>query len=213
MKKIILCLTLLSICLITFAQKDKQAKEILDKTATVFKKSDGINAGFNIIGFSKNGIKNGSDQGTIRLKGNNFMLETSNTITWFDGHTQWSYLIASEEVNISNPTPEELQNINPYSLLNIYQQGYDYKYNGTKTFKGKQVYEVVLIPTNKKQDLASITLLISKTYQPLYIKLEQKDKARSEITATSFTTEQKFSDSLFKFDKKKYPEAEIIDLR
>ena len=61
------------------------------------------------------------------LKGNRFYLNSGGIQSWFDGTTQWSYLESSEEVNVSNPTPEELQTINPYALLSIYKSGYNYK--------------------------------------------------------------------------------------
>lgn len=213
MRKITLCLILLLLCSTAFAQKEKQAKEILDKASSTLKKAGGIKAEFNITAFGRNGKKTASEKGNIRIKGPNFILETSSSVSWFDGHTQWSYLIASDEVNISNPTSEELQSINPYSLLNIYRQGYDYKLGGIKTINGKDGYEVILIPTDSKQNIAKIVLFITKTYQPFYINIEQRDGSKSEIIVTSYQTGQSYPDSLFKFDKKKYPNTEIIDLR
>lgn len=194
-------------------QTDKQAKNVLDKTSAAFTQAKGIKAVFSIRNTSKNGDNAGSGEGTILLKGERFFLETEGTLTWFDGKTQWSYLTSSEEVNISNPTPEELQTINPYALLDMYRFGYNYKYNGIKAKKGKQGYEVVLTPLDKKQDVRSITLFVSKSYQPLSIVIEQKDKAKSEITVMSYQTNQTLSDNTFRFDRTKYPEAEIIDLR
>ena len=132
--------------------------------------------------------------------------------SWFDGKTQWSYLESSEEVNVSNPTPEELQTINPYALLSIYKNGYNYKYAGTKSCNGKQGFEVILTPENK-QDITSITLFVSQTYQPLYIKVEQNNKSANEIIVTSYQTNQPLDNTTFKFDKKKFPNAEVIDLR
>ena len=61
----------------------------------------------------------GTGNGTLLLKGNQFYLNSGGIQSWFDGKTQWSYLESSEEVNVSNPTPEELQTINPYALLSI----------------------------------------------------------------------------------------------
>jgi len=43
--------------------------------------------------------------------------------------------------------------------------------------------------------------------------MEQRDKSRSEITVTSYQTALKYADSMFVFDKKLYPHAEVIDLR
>lgn len=189
----------LSPCL--FAQKDKQAREVLDQTAAALKQAEGIRATFG-----------GTAEGILLLKGNKFYLESGGIQSWFDGKTQWSYLKSSEEVNISNPTPEELQTINPYALLSIYKNGYNYKYAGVKTRNGKQGYEVILTP-EKKESIASITLFVTRAYRPVYIKVEQTDRSVNEIIVSSFLTRQPLDDAVFRFDKKKYPEAEIIDLR
>ena len=146
------------------------------------------------------------------LKGNRFYLNSGGIQSWFDGTTQWSYLESSEEVNVSNPTPEELQTINPYALLSIYKSGYNYKYTGIKSRNSKQGFEVILTPENK-QDITSITLFVSQTYQPLYIKVEQSNKSANEIIVTSYQTNQPLDNATFKFDKKKFPNAEVIDLR
>ena len=119
---------------------------------------------------------------------------------------------SSDEVNISTPTPEELQGINPYSLLSLYKSGYNYKYAGMKTRNGKQGYEVTLTP-EKKQEIASITLFVSKTYEPLYIKILQSNKTVNEIIVSSYQTHQPLDNESFRFDKRKYPNAEVIDLR
>lgn len=214
MKKLNLYLLLaLFTTLSAYAQTDKQARDVLDKTSAAFTQAGGIKAVFTIQNTNKNGGNAGSGKGVILLKGERFFLNTEGTLTWFDGKTQWSYLTSSDEVNVSNPTPEELQSINPYALLDMYRKGYGYKYNGIKTKGGKQGYEIVLTPLNKKQDIRSIALFVSKNYQPLSIVIEQKDKTKSEITVSSYQTNLSFPDSTFRFDPTKYPEAEVIDLR
>ena len=148
------------------------------------------------------------------MKGEKFVLKTSDIITWFDGKTQWSYLTQNDEVNISTPTEAELQGLNPYALLYLYKKGFDYELGKVADFHGKQVYEVILTATDKKQDLSRIVLYVVKsTYQPVYIKVEQRDGSRSEITITRYQTGLKLSDSVFVFNKQQYPTAEIIDLR
>lgn len=200
-RKIYLLALALSLALSVFAQKDKQAREVLDKTADALKQAEGVRATFG-----------GTSQGTLLLKGERFYLSSGGIQSWFDGKTQWSYLEDSEEVNVSNPTPEELQTINPYALLSIYKNGYNYKYAGVKSRNGKQGYEVILTP-EKKQDIASITLFVSKTYQPVYIKVEQSNKSVNEIMVNSYHTHQPLDNATFTFDKKKFPNAEVIDLR
>lgn len=195
-----------------FVYGQKSPKEILDNTASAFKKAGGIETSFNIKVFS-NGTLSGESTGIIKLKGEKFLLETPDAITWFDGETQWTYLTNSEEVNITNPTEEELQEINPYALLSIYQQGYNATTGKTKTFKGKSISEVILTAIDRKQNLQTITLYINNNYQPVYIEAKLGDGSRNEITVTGYKTGEKYKDSLFAFDEKKYPDAEIIDLR
>ena len=201
MKRTYLLVLILFLSVSLSAQKDKQAREILDKTTNALQQAGGIRATFG-----------GTGNGTLLLKGNQFYLNSGGIQSWFDGKTQWSYLESSEEVNVSNPTPEELQTINPYALLSIYKNGYNYKYAGTKSRNGKQGFEVILTPENK-QDITSITLFVSQTYQPLYIKVEQNNKSANEIIVTSYQTNQARDNATFKFDKKKFPNAEVIDLR
>ncbi len=38
-------------------------------------------------------------------------------------------------------------------------------------------------------------------------------QTRNEITVTDYQTRLNYADSIFSFDKKQYPNAEIIDLR
>ena len=189
MKRTYLLVLILFLSVSLSAQKDKQAREILDKTANALQQAGGIRATFG-----------GTGNGTLLLKGNQFYLNSGGIQSWFDGKTQWSYLESSEEVNVSNPTPEELQTINPYALLSIYA--------GTKSRNGKQGFEVILTPENK-QDITSITLFVSQTYQPLYIKVEQSNKSANEIIVTSYQTNQPLDNATFK----KFPNAEVIDLR
>ena len=195
-------------------QQQSQAKAVLEKTAEAFKKAGGVRADFTLKAVN-DGRLEGRENGIIQLKGEKFMLKTSETTTWFDGKTQWSYMVRNDEVNVSNPTQEELQQINPYTFLYMYQKGFSYKLGATKTFRGKSVWEVVLTARDKKQELERITLFVTKdTYEPLYILLQQRgQQTRNEITVTSYQTGQNYTDRVFTFDKKQYPNAEVIDLR
>ena len=195
-------------------QQQSQAKVILDKTAEAFRKAGGVKADFTVKAVT-NGLVEGAENGTIQLKGEKFVLKTSDIITWFDGKTQWSYMTKNDEVNVSTPTQEELQQINPYTFLYMYQKGFSYKLGTVKTFQGKAVWEVVLTADDKKQELESITLYVTKNaYEPVYIQLQQRgQKTRNEITVTAYQTGLDYADDVFTFDRKAYPTAEVIDLR
>ena len=195
-------------------QQQSQAKAVLDKTAEAFRKAGGVKADF-IVKAVTNGLAEGGESGIIQRKGEKFVLKTSDMVTWFDGKTQWSYVAKNDEVNVSNPTQEELQQINPYTFLYIYQKGFSYKLGAAKTFRGKSFWAEVLTAKDRKQELERITLYVTKdAYEPLYILLQQRgQQTRSEITVTNYLTRQNYADNVFVFSRKQYPNAEIIDLR
>mgnify|MGYP003413553207 FL=1 len=192
-------LALLPFCI--SAQTDTKAAEVLDNLLEDLSKSSGIRVDFG-----------GSETGFLLLKGEKFYLNNGNIQSWYDGKTQWSYVVATEEVNISHPTLEELQGINPYLILMRYKTDFNYAYKGSQTRNGVKGHEIVLTPKHSGQSEV-IRVFISKTYHPLAMKMEQNGKTSSEINVTSYKTDQKLEDGMFRFNKSLFPNAEIIDMR
>ena len=205
-------LLLLLVCPVA-AQQSAEAARVLDNAAQAFEKAGGVKADFTMEAFQR-GASMGTASGEIELKGEKFFLNTSDHLSWFNGKTQWTYLPSSDEVTITTPTEAELQTINHYALLNIYKKGFAYQLGDKKTFLGKSIYEVLLSSTNKQSDMTKIVLYIEKgTYQPLYIGVELRDNSRNIIQINRYQSGLKFDDSMFVFDKKKYPNVEVIDIR
>lgn len=215
MRKYIFSVLIALLSLPVIAQQGQsQAKVVLDKAAEAFRKAGGVKVDFTVKAVNGSQVE-GTENGTIRLKGEKFVLKTSEMTTWFDGKTQWSYLSRNDEVNVSNPTQEELQQINPYTFLYMYQKGFTLRLGKVTTFRGNPVWEVILTANTKKQDLERITLYVTKSaYQPIFIQLQQRgQKTLNEITVTDYQTHLDFAEDVFAFDRKQYPTAEVIDLR
>ena len=191
-------LALLPYCI--SAQTDTKAAEVLDKVLEDLS-DNGIRADFE-----------GSETGFLLLKGEKFYLNNGNVQSWYDGKTQWSYVADTEEVNISHPTLEELQGINPYLILMRYKTDFNYTYKGSQTRNGVKGHEIVLTPKHSEQSEV-IRVFISKTYHPLAMKMEQNGQTLSEINVISYKTDQKLEDGMFRFNKSLFPNAEIIDMR
>ena len=51
------------------------------------------------------------------LSGKRLKLSTPQLITWYDGKTQWNYIVNANEVDVSYPTKKEMTTLNPYSFL------------------------------------------------------------------------------------------------
>lgn len=201
MKKLFFTLTALLLPFCLAAQNEDKAREILEKVVATFNKEGCIQIDFD-----------GTESGSMIMKGEKFYLHSNHIQSWYDGQTLWSYVADTEEVNVSHPTNEDLQSINPYFILTNYQNHFTCQYRGTTDYEGKQVYEIELTPRNNANS-EKVILKISKSYNPASITIEKNGKTISDINIRSLQKQQQIKDQVFRFNKSLYPNAEIIDLR
>lgn len=207
----ILLLTVLGALIAAETVRAQSARSILDKTATKLKGSGGLQATFEATTF-KGLSPQGTAVGTIRVQGNRFQIDSDQMSTWFDGTTQWSLLAGSNEVNLTTPTPEEIQQINPYTFVDLYKSGYRLSVSDA-TYQGKSCYEVRMVATRQGSSISEMRITIDRSsYLPHSIRIrEGTDWTR--IRVKSLATGKSWADSVFRFDSKKHPGMEIIDLR
>ncbi|MDR2622254.1 MAG: hypothetical protein LBC48_06690, partial [Dysgonamonadaceae bacterium] len=209
MKKIVI-IVILCTGLFSFAtaQKDAKAKELLDKSSTALSSAGDIHTYFTMnIKDVINKNSQGFD-GTIQMKGNKFKIDTPDQSIYFDGKTQWVYQKSYDEVNVSEPTGEEIQALNPKLIFSVYKKNCNYKYVGNKTdIKMRKVQEVSIFP--QKGEITQINVQINETdYFPVMFHLFYKNKIENIIYINKYQTKQNFSDSQFVFDRKQYPNVE-----
>lgn len=179
-----------------------QARAILDKTSKVIGHKSGVSASFTL-----NNPTTGNVSGTIAVKGGKFNARTPQAIVWFNGKTQWTYMKKTQEVNVTTPTQAQQMSMNPYTFINLYKTGY----NMTLT-QNAQSYEVHLTAQNKKRTVQELYISINKkSYVPSRIKMRQ-NSTWSTITVSNFKAKNQ-PNSLFTFNQKDFPQAEVIDLR
>ena len=202
MKKIIAITLLMAMTISLHAQNAATARKILGRTAAVISSKGGATANFTITG-----TKTGTVNGSLAIKGRMFHAVTPQSIIWYNGKTQWTYLKANEEVNVSTPNEAKQMSMNPYRFINMYQSGY----NLSMTDKGKG-YWVHLTAQNKQRSVQEVYILINKkNYHPSTIKMRHVN-SWSTITVKNLKT-GKLPNSLFTFNAKDYPHAEVVDLR
>ncbi len=179
-----------------------QARAILDKTSKVIGHKSGVSASFTL-----NNPTTGNVSGTIAVKGGKFNARTPQAIVWFNGKTQWTYTKKNNEVNISTPTQAQQQMMNPYTFINVYKTGYN-----MSSAKAGANYEVHLVAQNQKRSIQEMYVTVnSKTYVPSRVKMKHNGRWYT-VTISNFSA-KKQPDSLFTFNSKDYPSAEVIDLR
>lgn len=192
----------LMLCSAILAIKAQTATQVLDKTAAVVGRSSGCSAAF-----TASSAKYGTTSGTIAIKGSKFHARTPQAIVWFDGKTQWSYLKQNEEVNISTPTQAQQMRMNPMTFIHIYKTGYTQRMT-----KQKGSYFITLTAKNKKRTVQQMQIWInSRSYVPTKIRMRQGN-SWTTITVRNFSAAAQ-PNSLFRFNAKDFPNAEVIDLR
>lgn len=202
MKKTAIILLLLMLALGVSAQQAAQARKVLDKTAAIVGHKGGATANFKV-----SSAKVGTATGSISIKGNMFQARAEEAIVWYNGKTQWSYLKSTDEVNVTTPTEAQRMRMNPYTFITMYKQGYTLG----MTQQGSN-YQVHMVAQNKQRTVQEVYLTISKaTYKPSIIKMRE-GQTWTTITISNFQTKN-LSNSLFSFNAKDFPTAEIVDLR
>ena len=165
MRKTILTMALLLLVAVTAGAQT--AQQVLDKCVKAVSVDAGVSANFTMTS-----AQYGDAQGTIAIKGKKFHMTSNVSNMWFDGQTLWTYMAKNEEVNISTPTQQQLQSLNPYNFIGLYKQGYQ----STMTTSAS-AFNVHLTSTNAAHKIKEAFLTIDKTsYQPREIKLLQGTK-------------------------------------
>jgi len=226
MKKITLyAFLLLGITTTAFAQKDAEAKAILNQVSAKYKAFNIVKSDFTFV------IDNQQDQSTITQQGtivvqsktNKYRLSlysqdpTAKTqvvqeiIT--DSRTQWTYNKKDKEVQV-NKVDNADQNFNPAQIFTMYEKGYKYIYTGSETLKGR-VYQIIdLTPEDIDKSYFKIRLMIDKTKKQIYSALIfDKSGNKYNYTIDTFTPNVQVPESTFTFDAKAHPGVEVVDLR
>lgn len=209
---LLLWLLCLPLCLSaqTAAQSSQQVTplELLQRVEAKLKQVPAAEVRFSLRDASGNNYP-----GVLCLQGDCFRLTTDGVVTWFDGKTQATYLESSQEVNLSEPTQEELQSIHPYAWLSIYQRDYRPKFR--EGSEGGKEHVVVLTATNPKQELLCMMLFIDKAGDRLArMSLAYRGGETVVITIQQFKAQTTpWPASMFTFDAKAYPDVEVVDLR
>lgn len=214
MRKFMLTIAALLLFSFSHAQSSAKSKSMLDQASQRYEKSEGIKLVFTMNTIDADGTKYEPQPITAFVKGNKFKLNLPYATTWFDGKTQWVLLNDANEVNISTPSADELSIISPLALLNMYKSGYILKEAVSKTINGQEVAEIEMTPTDKTQDLRTISISINKkTNVVAEVKFTLKNGLHNKLTISEFNINEKYPNELFSFNKLNHPGVEVIDLR
>lgn len=216
MKRSLILILSTTLFFISFAhsQSSAESKTLLDNAYQQFEKSNGVKLSFILTTKDANGDIYEPQNGTAFIKQDKFKLDLPYATTWFNGTTQWVLLNDANEVNISNPTPQELISISPLALLNLYKTGYNLGKPINKTVKGKELIQIEMSPIDKSQEFKTLIIVLDKNNNNVTnVSFTTKDGINNSLMITSYQIDNNFSNDMFTFNKYNYPGVEVIDLR
>ncbi|MES2266607.1 MAG: outer membrane lipoprotein carrier protein LolA [Bacteroidota bacterium] len=205
-----------------FAQKDNDAKLILNKLSKQYRSYDAVKTDYSLTVDNQQANVKQTFNGTLiaQSKTNKYKVIAYAAGTKkvmqdiiSDGKNQWTYLKDANEVQLSAADNSE-EGFNPAKIFTMYEKGYKYIYTGQQKLAGK-IYQVIdLTPEDSKKTFFKVRLMIDKVKNQLYsAQIFDKNGSKYTYTLRTFTPNYKVAESAFVFDKKTYPGVEVVDLR
>jgi outer membrane lipoprotein-sorting protein len=225
MKRLFIYILLSTLTIATaFAQKDADAKVILNKLSKQYRSYDAVKTDFTLTIDNQQANVKETQTGTLisRSKTNKYKVtlyaagKAKPTVTQdiiSDGKNQWTFLKDANEVQLSTADNSE-EGFNPSQIFTMYEKGYKYIYTSQQKIAGK-IYQVIdLTPEDSKKSFFKVRLLIDKVKNQLYsAQIFDKNGSTYTYALRTFTPNYKVAETAFVFDKKAYPGVEVVDLR
>ncbi|HOP03027.1 MAG TPA: outer membrane lipoprotein carrier protein LolA [Tenuifilaceae bacterium] len=211
-------LTLLLLCVVGFvsiAQVAPLGKDIIKDFSVKLQSYSSIKATFT---FTLENLQEGltdTHDGSIALKGKNYLLDLMGMQVYFNGETKWQFIPEANEVTISKPTSVDGGFFDdPTQIFQDYEKDFKSKFIGEKVEADQSIYEVDLYPVDLSVSYSIIKLQFNKrTLVPISIKYQGKDGNNYIIDIKKFEPDVAIEATEFVFDTTKHTGIEIVDMR
>lgn len=206
--------TLIAICSFVFANaQDEKSQAILDKLSSKMKGYKSFYIEFSAtIKNSANGT-NQTETGKGWVKGEKFTATYGENTIISNGVKTWTIVKEEKTVYQTDASGSDEESINPKKLMTIWESGFKNKYEKEDKLNNEAVHVINLYPKNPaKVEYHTIVLYISKATNELKkAVMKTKDGTTMTYTVTKFQANPTVEDSMFVFDKKKYPGYTVIE--
>jgi len=194
-----------------YAQKDADAKRVLDRVSQKYKSLKAIEADFSLAMENENAGIQESQIGKIFMQSDMYRIETEDIIRTCDKKSVWTCFIEEEEVQVNEFDPEEGE-LSPAQLFRIYEEGFKYGINEKESGSGMTVID--LVPEDKDNPYFKIRLSVNNRTNMIDkgVVLE-KSGTRYTYNMTNINTGRSFESDFFSLKESDYPGFEWTDLR
>ena len=195
-------------------KNDPDAKRILDGVSVKFKTFKGVEAKFQLKIENATGKNLSTKSGSVYMKGNKYRVSVTGQEIFCDGNNVTTFDKGANEVTITKVDPTA-NSLTPQKIFsNFYDKDFLYKSNGETVIGGKKVQEVELTPIDKSKPYFKVLVYVDRATQIINsTKVFEKAGNRITYSVLSINTVSAVNDQQFVFDAKKYPGAEVVDLR
>ncbi len=196
--------------------QQNKAKEILDEVSQKTRSYNTISARFIFTMDNDEMEIHEKNKGAIELKGQKYVVDLPDVgmKVYSDGEILWNYMEDGNQVTISNVEDNTSELMDPSSIFNIYEKGFQSKYIGEKSVNGKKVHQIELYPDSDEYNVSKIILNIGKTSMMIHSAfLHGTDGNLYGIEVEKMDVSTELPDDYFVFDTDNYSDIEVIDFR
>jgi len=156
-----------------------------------------------------------TDNGSVIIKGQKYKLSLEESEMFFNGEKLWVYNKTSEEVYLSIPKGENMDQmiLDPFRLLSKYKEFYKYRLKDDLLIKEKLYVHLELYPANRETSYSVLRIYINKKNNQLYsLELQQKNGVYYRIYVNEIQNNVKADDLEFSWNKSLHPDVLEIEM-
>jgi hypothetical protein len=190
------------------AQKDSQAKAILDQIGAKVKAAKGILVNIELVSKNSSGKALGTKSINLKMKGDKYLLKQGATEILCDGSIIYNF-DGVNTISKSNVSESD-QTLSPQKLLS---GNYDKDFNYSLLSQNNNLATIEMIPIDKRKSFQKVTLVIDKLKSALSTaNILDKSNNSTFVKVVSINYSAVLVDKIFLFDRAKYPKnVEIFD--
>ena len=198
------------------SDSDPEATAALDKIRKKYDAYQSLEADFRLeIAIPE--MPTETQQGKLAKDGDKYRMELGSYGAISDGTAVWLLLHNHKEVQINDLPGEDdpTSLLSPEAMLNFYDRGeYAYYLTTEMMEKGRLIQQIEFKPLDRYSDYFKLRLTLDKKKnEVIRIKVFGKDGANYTLWLDKLMPNKSFAANYFSFDKRKYPDYYVEDLR
>ena len=202
--------TLLAFGMLQAQNQDPKAKALLQLVNEKVNSYQNIQIDFSYV--LENELENIRQEtlGKLTVEGDKYLLEILGIQRIFDGEKLFTISPEDEEVTISKENFEDNNTISPSTLLNFFEEGYNYSMDIEQVKYGQNIQYIKLTPIDSESEIRYALLGVDEKTKHVYNLIEMGENAtKTTLTITNFQTNITIPKSFFKFEASNYKEFYI----